>query len=183
MSFLKKYAFAIVLLDVLWALLLATFGKSLLGTYLGVDGLTGVSGWLLIFVVALFQGAIFAVVGSIFATLALVAFAKAPPAIRWLMVAALVADIAWGVLVATFGAGLLEHGSTQIGVDGTFSAVLFWFIAFVAGCWQGAVFILCGTFVLGVIAFIAAIVFGGKKNGDGSRPNFKDRNPGEPPHR
>lgn len=181
MSFLKKYAVAILVLDVLWAGLLATFGSSILSTYLGVGGLTGVSGWLLVFVAALFQGAIFAVVGSVFATLALILYAKAPPAIRKIMVFALVADLVWGAVVATFGAGLLSQGSTQIGVDGTFSAVLLWLIAFVAGCWQGAVFIMVASGFIAVILFIFAAASSNKNGGSG--PNTKDRNPGEPPHR
>lgn len=67
-----------VVLDVLWALLVATFGASVLHI-LGVAGGAGattlgigtVIGWILAFIVALLQGAIFMVVFAVFATLIL----------------------------------------------------------------------------------------------------------------
>jgi hypothetical protein len=182
MTFLKKYAFAVLVLDVLWAVLLATFGTSILSAYAGVpaESLTGVSGWILVFFAALFQGAIFAVVGSIFGTLALILYAKPPPAIQKLMAIALIADLIWGAVVATFGAGILGHASAQVGVDGTFSSVLFWFIAFVAGCFQGAVFIGVGSIFLTVVLVLIGSAAKGKSD---SGRNISDRNPGEPPHR
>lgn len=185
MSFLKKYAFAILVLDVLWAALFATFGTSILSAYAGVPtgSLTGVSGWIIVFVAALFQGAVFAVVGSVFGTLLLIAFAKAPPAIRKLMLVALAADVVWGFVVATFGAGVLEHVNMQIGVDGTFTVVLLWIIAFIAGFIQGAIFIGVGGVFLTIILVVIAVATGKKNDGGGSRPNIRDRNPGEPPHR
>ncbi|MDP3506684.1 MAG: hypothetical protein Q8T09_01715 [Candidatus Melainabacteria bacterium] len=67
-----------VILDVLWATLVATFSASvfqILGVAGGAGGTTlgvgTVIGWLLAFIVALLQGAIFMVVFAVFATLIL----------------------------------------------------------------------------------------------------------------
>lgn len=70
---LGKVILVAAVLDVIWAVIVATFGVSVLSMIGGAAGASGaaattagVLGWIITFVIALFQGAIFMVVIGVF---------------------------------------------------------------------------------------------------------------------
>src|SRR5207253_2037368 len=90
----KKIAVTLLAIDVIWATIMATFGARLItqlglaaGSDPGVSYVTGVSGWIITFFAALFQGGIFLAVGSVFFTIGLVLYSKLPSggkkAVHW----------------------------------------------------------------------------------------------------
>lgn len=185
---LKKYLLTLVVLDVLWAALLATFGGSLLTEIGGLPAgsLTTVSGWLIIFFAALFQGGVFAIVFSVFGAIMLLVASKSPPIVGKSMLVGVGLAAVWGVIVATFGAGVFDAATAGSGLDAAMSVVLLWIVAFVAGFLQGMIYLVVITVFLGVALFLYAMLTRDKnkdKNDGGYRPNLGDRNPGEPPHR
>lgn len=65
-SFLKKYVLVCIVLDVIWAVLIATFGAAILnaigvgaGAAAGTTATVSVLGWIIAFVIGLIQGGIF----------------------------------------------------------------------------------------------------------------------------
>ena len=173
---LGKVLLNALVLDVVWAISVATFGFSLLSAVGQVAGsapaatvTTGVAAWIVTFFVAMFQGAIFMVVGSVFGFIGLLAYTKMPAGAQKVVRFALYADVLWAVVMATLNAGLLSMldsaavpsvGSAPIGA---FATALLWGISFVAAYIQGLIFI----FVIGgfccILAFVAAVLLKGSK--------------------
>lgn len=171
---MKKLALTLLGLDILWALLVATFGGTLftaIGLQAGSSSLaahtTGFAAWLMLFIGGLFQGAVFIVVGSVFSAIALFVYLKLPPAGRHVAHVLIVADLVWGAIAATFGSSVFYQISSNAGLhSGTtaFASIALWLIGFVGGVVQGAVFI----FVLSVMAlavlFLIAVAKNSKKS-------------------
>lgn len=80
-SFLKKYLAVCLVLDVIWAALIATFGATILhaigigaGADAGVTTTASVLGWIIAFVFGFLQGGIFLLVFSLIGFIALAFF-------------------------------------------------------------------------------------------------------------
>lgn len=80
---MKKVLVIAAVLDVIWALVVATFGAALLGGLgdaAGVGSTTvavgSVLGWIITFVIALFQGAVFLAVFGVFVCVVIMAAAN-----------------------------------------------------------------------------------------------------------
>jgi len=179
MQFLKKYLIGLAVVDVIWAILLATFGGSLLAE-LGIDTVSAGAGWIALFFAGLFQGAIFLVVFSVFGGIMAFVASKAPPIVGKAMLTGVGIAAAWGVIFATFLNGVFDRVTTVNGIDSVFSGVLFWIISFVAAFFQGLIFLVVISGFIGIGLFLFAVL---RNQDKGGRPNLSDRNPGEPPHR
>ncbi|MBK9622285.1 MAG: hypothetical protein IPO31_24135 [Candidatus Obscuribacter sp.] len=198
MNPIKKIAVTLLAIDVIWATIMATFGARLItqlglaaGSDPGLSYVSGFSGWIITFLAALFQGGIFLAVGSVFFTIGLVIYSKLPAGGKKVVHWALLADVVWAALFATFGASVMAQAIGLVGVSGSaaaINAVLLWCIAFVAAYFQGLVFMTVGAGFIFVISVIV-IAFSGNnsKGGTGSNSadttSTNDRNPGEPPLR
>lgn len=82
---------------------------------------------------------------------------------RKILAIALVLDIIWAAVIATFFGSVLSIAGGAAGAAGaaaTTAGVLGWIIAFVIAFFQGAVFM----FVIGMFVVVFALIFGGKKS-------------------
>jgi len=194
MNPIKKIAVTLLALDVLWATIMATFGARLItqlglaaGSDPGLSYVSGVSGWIITFFAALFQGGIFLLVGSVFFTIGLVLYSKLPAGGKKVVHWALLLDVVWAALFATFGASIMAQAIGMVGVSGsaaTINAVLLWIIAFVAAYFQGLVFMTVGAgFIFVILVIVVALRGNSNSSGNSSTRPSNDRNPGEPPHR
>lgn len=80
-----------------------------------------------------------------------------------LIAIALVLDVIWAAIIATFFGSVLSLAGGAAGASGaaaTTAGVLGWIIAFVIALLQGAIFM----FVIGFIAIVFIGVFGGKRS-------------------
>lgn len=81
-----------------------------------------------------------------------------------------VLDVIWAVLIATFGATILNAIGVGAGATAgttTTVSVLGWIIAFVIGLIQGGIFL----FALSFIGFVFLAIFGGGRGGSGTGGN------------
>lgn len=152
---LKKILAIFVGIDVIWAVLMATFGTTLLTQIGGIGELGstatvtgGILGWLILFVAALWQGAIFLLVFSVFGAIGSFIYSNLPEILQKVVKIALLANLAWAGLVATFGASLVGGLGTVPGASelaakvGAFTG---WIIMFIAAYLQGLVFLFVGA--------------------------------------
>lgn len=180
--------FIYVALDLIWALIAATLAGSLLSSginlaYCGLPnmgdaGAVGiVTGSLLVFVVALFQGAIGLVVMTFaFGILGTVVYQIFKPAAatvwkfaKWV----LIADAVWAVLAATFFKSLLGIGlglaSGAVGCVsaitlGFFGSAAAWLLMFLVAFLQGIITAFVAT-IFGLIALVVISMFMGNSKG------------------
>ncbi|MDR3612886.1 MAG: hypothetical protein P4L53_04915 [Candidatus Obscuribacterales bacterium] len=161
-----------VALDLVWAVIFATFvsvlasqGLSLTGSGTVAATTGGIGVWIAGFFAAAFQGAIFLVVFSVFGALLVAGGAflskNDPKLQRFLVKYALTClglDVLWAALVGTFAASILAHFGVYVGAAAnatTLGSVLLWIIGFVAGFCQGAIFLTVGTLfiVFGLVIY------------------------------
>ncbi len=79
---------------------------------------------------------------------------------RKLIAIALVLDVIWAFIIATFGVSLLSMAGGAAGASGaaaTTASVLGWIIAFVIAFFQGAIFM----FVIGMFVVVGTKLLGG----------------------
>jgi hypothetical protein len=170
-TILKTY----LAIDLVWAIIFATFGSLLASQGLSLSGsgvvaatTGGIGVWIAFFFVAFIEGAIFLAVFSFFGTLltvgALELTKKDPKARQFLNRYALVClglDLLWAALVGTFASSILAHFGIYIGAAAnatTLGAVLLWIIGFIAAFFQGAVFITVGSLLLGAAIILYSIL-------------------------
>lgn len=80
-----------------------------------------------------------------------------------LIAIALVLDVIWAAIIATFGVSVLSMAGGAAGASGaaaTTAGVLGWIIGFVIAFLQGAIFMV----VLGFFVVVGIMLFGGKKS-------------------
>lgn len=87
---------------------------------------------------------------------------------------AVIADVVWAFLIATFQAVVLAEAGGALGtstVGTTLGVVLGWIISFIIGLFQGAIFMFVGgVFIFVILVFISVLKNQAKdkKSGDGS---------------
>jgi len=167
-------------IDLVWAIIFATFGSVLASQGLSLSGsgavaatTGGIGVWIFGFFAAFFEGAIFLAVFSFFGALLTVGTVELtkndPKARQFLNRYALVClglDLLWAALVGTFFSSVLAHFGIYAGAAAsatTLGAVLLWIIGFIVAFFQGAVCLTVGSLFLGAGVILYSILTTGPK--------------------